>query len=381
MTTIPTLARVFLLLAVVSCTSSSKSPVGGGGDVTGCDGASLLANPPDPAKPGPWPVGAKTVTIGRLQAEVWYPAALGSDVDKAPLRYDIRKALNPSQRALIPDADNTWQDCDCFQDLPLDPDHGPFPVIIFVHGTAAFRHQSLHQTVHWASRGFVVVAADHPGLMLGDLLAQFCPDDPSGMQNLSGDIDAMLAALAAPTGQLAFLAGKVDATRVGVIGHSAGGSAAANATGKPGVRVVGSLAGNAVAKPGASIEHVLFMGGKADSVVSYGQVSTAWTGSTSPRDLVGIAGGGHLVFSDLCETRNAAGKNLLEVANQYNLCGAALAGMLFDCDPGYIAAPRGWDITNHATSAMFEPALQCTSTTDALADVVRYAEVEHMRAP
>ncbi len=373
------LASLWLFL-VASCGDSTAPPAGK--DVLGCDGARLLANPADPAKPGPWPVGAKTVTIGRLKVEVWYPAAVGSDAGKPPLRYDIRQALNPSQRAIIPDADNTWQDCDCFQDLPIDPDHGPFPVIVFVHGTAAFRHQSLHQTVHWASRGFVVVAADHPGLMLGDLLAQFCPDDPSGTQNLSGDVDAILAALAAPDGQLGFLAGKVDAGRVGVAGHSAGGSAAANATGKPGVRVVTSLAGNAVAKPAAGLERVLFLGGKSDTVVSYGQVSTAWMGSAMPRDLVGITGAGHLVFSDLCETRNSSGKNLLEVARQYNLCGAALAGMLFDCDPAYIPGQRGWDITNHATSATFEPTLQCTSTTDALADIVRYSEVDpYMHAP
>jgi len=342
----------------------------------GCDGAKLLANPADPAKPGPWPVGAKTVTIGRLQVEVWYPAAVGSETGKPKVRYDIRKSLNPSQRALIPDADNTWQDCDCYADLPVDPDHGAFPVIVFVHGTAAFRHQSVHQTAHWASRGFVVIAADHPGLMLGDLLAQFCPDDPSGAQDLSGDVDAMLAAIAAPAGPLAFLAGKVDATRVGVVGHSAGGSAAANATGKPGVRVVASLAGNAVAKQAGTLEHVLFMGGKSDQVVSYGQVSTAFGGSAMPRDLVGITGAGHLVFSDLCDTRNAAGKNLLEVAQQYNLCGAALAGMLFDCDPAYIPAARGWDIVNHATSAVFESTLQCSTTTDSIADITRYTEVD-----
>lgn len=362
-------------LLAAACGDSSSAPPAGS-DVAGCDGATLLANPADPAMPGPWPVGAKTVTIGRLQVEVWYPGAVGSEAGKDKVRYDIRKSLNPSQRAIIPDADNTWQDCDCYADLPIDPDHGPFPVIVFVHGTAAFRHQSVHQTAHWASRGFVVVAADHPGLMLGDLLAQFCPDDPSGAQNLSGDIDAMLAAIAAPAGSLAFLAGKVDAGRVGVIGHSAGGSAAANASGKPGVRVVASLAGNAVAKPGGMLEHVLFMGGKSDQVVSYGQVSTAWMGSAMPRDLVGITGAGHLVFSDLCDTRNSSGKSLLEVAQQYNLCGAALAGMLFDCDPAYIPGPRGWDITNHATSAVFEPTLQCTTTTQSIADVTRYTEVD-----
>ncbi|MBA3502546.1 MAG: alpha/beta fold hydrolase [Myxococcota bacterium] len=343
--------------------------------IQGCDGAVLRANPEDPALRGPWTVGAKTITIGRLRTEVWYPAAPVAGLP--PHRYDIRASLNPSQRALVPDADNPWQTCDCFADVPIDPEHGPFPVIVFVHGTASFRHQSLHQTTHWASRGFVVIAADHPGLMLGDLLAQFCPDEPSGAQNLTADIDAILAAIAAPTGELGFLAGKIDPARVGIVGHSAGGSAAARAAGKPGVRVVASLAGNASAPAMPGLERVLFVGGKSDTVVSFGQVSTAWSGSATPSHLVGITQAGHLVFSDLCETKNPAGNNLLAVATQYGLCGASLAGMLFDCDPTYLAAQRGWDITNYATSAVFEPALQCTTTTRSIASIeTAYPEVD-----
>lgn len=367
---------------IAACGDGTKEDVPPAGtDIEGCDGAKLLATPADPAARGPWAVGARTVKIGRLTVEVWYPAVPGSDAGQPTVRYDIRQALNPSQRAIIPDADNTWQDCECVRDLPLDAERGPFPVVVFVHGTAAFRHQSVHQATHWASRGFVVIAADHPGLMLGDLLAQFCPDDPSGAQDIPGDLDAMLGALAAPTGSLAFLAGKVAMDRVAVIGHSAGGSAAANASTRPGVRVVASLAGNAAAKAGPSLEHALFMGGKSDQVVSYGQVSTAWSGSVMPRDLIGITGAGHLVFSDLCETKNAAGKDLLSVANQYSLCGASLAGMLFDCDPSYLAGPRGWEITNYATTAVLEPALHCTASTAGIDQISKYTEVERMHAP
>jgi len=372
-------------LALTACGGDSTGDAGDDDDggnpppmeIAGCDGATLLSSPTDPAEPGPWPVGARTVTIGRLTVEIWYPAMVGSQAGKTPIRYDIRQALNPSQRTLIPDADNPWQDCDCYRDLPLDAAHGPFPVVVFVHGTAAFRHQSVSQTRHWASRGFVVIAADHPGLMLGDFLAQACPDDPSGAQNLSGDVDAMLAALAAPTGDLAFLAGKLALDRVGVAGHSAGGSAAANATGKPGVRVIAALAGGAAAPDSATLEDVLFMGGTNDNVVQFSSVTSAWNGSATPRHLVGIGGAGHLVFSDLCETKNAAGKDLLAIANDYQLCGAAFAGLLFDCNPEYVGGQIGWNITNYATTTVFEKALHCSTTTPAV-DTVEgaYPEVE-----
>ncbi|MBL9017395.1 MAG: dienelactone hydrolase family protein [Myxococcales bacterium] len=370
-----------LLLLSGACGGASDPPPPGE-ESEGCDGAKLLSVPADPSARGPWPVGARTVTIGRLRAEIWYPATVGAEAGQATVRYDIRQALNPSQRAIVPDADNPRQDCDCYRDLPLDAAHGPYPVVVFIHGTAGFRHQSVHQATHWASRGFVVIAADHPGLMLGDLLAQFCPDDPSGTQDLAGDVDKMLQALAAPAGELAFLAGRVAMNHVAVVGHSAGGGAAAAASTRPNVRVIASLAGNTVAKPGPDLERVLFMGGKQDQVVSFGQVSTAWMGSATPRDLVGIAAGGHLVFSDLCESKNPAGKDLLAVAQQYNLCGAALAGMLFDCDPAYIPGPRGWEITNYATTAVLEPALQCSTRTAPLSEVSRYGEAETvMQAP
>jgi alpha-beta hydrolase superfamily lysophospholipase len=358
---------------------------GGGGDgggdppmeIAGCDGATLLSSPADPAARGPWAVGARTVSIGRLTVEVWYPAAIGADAGQTPIRYDIRQALNPSQRTLIPDADNPWQDCDCYRDLALDTTHGPYPVVLFVHGTAAFRHQSVSQAQHWASRGFVVVAADHPGLMLGDFLAMACPDDPSGAQDLSGDLDAMLAALAAPSGELAFLAGKVAMDRVAVAGHSAGGSAAAGATGKPGVRVIAALAGGASAPDAAALETVLFMGGTNDNVVQMSRVTSAWNGSATPRHLVGIGGAGHLVFSDLCETKNTAGKDLLQIANDFQLCGASFAGLLFDCNPEYVGGQVGWDITNHATTAAFERALQCSTTAQAISSVESaYSEVD-----
>jgi predicted dienelactone hydrolase len=332
-------------------------------DIAGCDGATLLSKPTDPAARGPWPVGARTVSVGRLgKVEVWYPAARGSEVGKATARYDIREALNASQRTTISDADNPWQDCDCYRDLPLDDAHGPYPAVVFVHGTAAFRHQSLPIVTHWASRGFIVIAADHPGLVLGDVLTMLCPDTPTGSRDLAGDIAAEIAALGAPADGLAFLAGHVDATRLAVAGHSAGASAAASATALPGVRVVIGMAGNqAAADSRPTLERVLFMAGDMDSIVQPSAVKNAWSMSATPRHYFSIVGGAHLAFSDLCETKNAAGKDLLQVANDYNLCGAAAAGLLFQCDPAFIPGPEAWDIIDFATTTVLESTLQCAT--------------------
>lgn len=350
------LRACLLLLGLAACGDSTEAVT----ERAGCDGAKLLSTPSDPAARGPWPVGARTVAVGRLgKVEVWYPATRGSEANQTRARYDIRASLNASQRTTIPDADNPWQDCDCYRDLPLDEAHGPYPAVVFVHGTAAFRHQSLAIVTHWASRGFVVVAADHPGLLLGDVLTMLCPDTPTGTLDLAGDVAALVTALGAPGGELAFLAGHVDASRLAVAGHSAGANTAAAATGLPGVRVAIMLAGNRAAPDSATLERVLFMSGDNDTLVQPSAVHGAWAQSATPRHYLKILGAGHLAFSDLCETKNAAGNNMLQIGEQYQLCGVAAAGALFDCNPAYIPGRVGWDIIDFASTAILEPVLQC----------------------
>jgi hypothetical protein len=99
--------------------------------------------------------------------------------------------------------------------LPLDPtvfDAHPGLAV-----NASIASGSLN--VQWASRGFVVVAADYPGLMLADQLCSAgCGCQPSGAADYPGDILAQINALNAPTGEVAFLAGHVDMTRVAVGG-------------------------------------------------------------------------------------------------------------------------------------------------------------------
>ncbi len=355
------LALVVAACCATSCgTSKPPSPTE---EVVGCEGASLLTNPSDPAERGPWPVGARTVTIGDLTTEVWYPAIVGSEIGLATELYDIRKALPATEAAKIPDADNPLAPCDCVRGLPLDASHGPYPVVIFVHGTASFRYQSLHFATHWASRGFVVVAADHPGLRLADVLGMACGASPPP-QALGANLDTLIAALASPAGPLDFLAGHIDPTRIAVSGHSAGGGAAAAASTKPGVQVVISMAGAMATPKAATLRSTLYFGGIVDSIASWGTVKNAWSGSPTPRRLIGISDGGHLTFSDLCQVKNAAGKDLLQIAKDHQVCGAQLAGFLFDCDPTHVDGPTGWDIVNHASSAVLETVLQCQPATD-----------------
>ncbi|HWB81928.1 MAG TPA: hypothetical protein VG755_43495 [Nannocystaceae bacterium] len=328
------------------------------GDVAaGCPGTSLLANPSDPSQRGPWPVGVRTTTIDDLTVEVWYPATPGSDAGGAPVVYDIRLAIPESERMKISDADNPWQTCACTRDLPIDDAHGPYPVIVFVHGTASFRTQSLPQMVHWASRGFVVIAADHPGLWLADLLGSVC-GGPMVSQDLGGDITAMLAAVRGEAPGLADFTAVIDAARIGMAGHSAGGGAVAPFGDD--AQVIVPLASGGV-MPGEALASVLVMGGTDDSVVAYAQQQQGFASSPAPKRFVGIAGAGHLSFSEICSLSNAAGDDLLEIAVAAGVCGAQLAGVLFQCSDELIADADAWSIIDYATTAAFEETLQCAA--------------------
>ncbi|WP_052548350.1 alpha/beta hydrolase family protein [Enhygromyxa salina] len=334
--------------------------------VEGCDGASFYEVPADPAARGPWAVGAKTVVVDGLTTEIWYPAKWGSEAAVEPVTYDIRYALPESEQAKITDEKNPLPLCDCYPELPIDADNGPFPVVVFIHGTASWRSQSLTQVTHWASRGFVVVSSDHPGLWLRDTLALVC-QQPGASQDLSGDTDAVLGALASPSGELAFLAGRLDMSRVGIAGHSAGGNAAANQANKPGVRVSIPMASGQAVNGTPALESSLLLGGLADGVVSYSNTQSGYEGSPTPKRLVGIENAGHLVFSDICELTNADGQDILEVAVEAGVCGAELAGFLFDCNPEFIDAALSIPLVNHATTAVLEQVLKCSQTPDPFA--------------
>lgn len=212
---------------------------------------------------------------------------------------------------------------------------------------------------HWASRGFVVVAADHPGLWLYDNLARFCPDAPTGGQDLAGDADAVFEALRAPSGELAFLEGAIDPQRFAVAGHSAGGSAVAGLADREGVRVAIPMASGEAVRAGEDLGSSLFLAGDADGVVRAGRTRAAYDGSPSPKRFVLLEGAGHLAFSDICVLENARGQNLLETANEAGVCGAMFAGFLFDCADDLLDQEVAGAIVDHATTAALEEALLC----------------------
>lgn len=342
--------------------------------IAGCGDSKLLPLPDDFSARGPWPVGEKTVKIGRLTVEVMYPAKPGSEQGKDVLKVDLRTFLPMPEQKKVPEAEATFVDQQTYADLPLDDERGPYPVAIFVHGTASFRVGSFSTQALWASRGFVVLAADHPGLYLGDYLAPNCGISAPN-EDLSGDVDAEIAALASPAGDLAFLANHIDAKRIALAGHSAGAYAVADFSTKPGVQMIIPLSGTKAVARSSTLKAVLYVSGIADSVLPYrpggtgvgsilypGNGVSAYNASPGPpavkKRIVGITGGGHLVVTDLCQV-GPTGKSDLETAQAHGVCGVASLNALGLADCGTIDHVKGTKIVNDATTGALEETLHC----------------------
>jgi hypothetical protein len=358
----------------------------GSGD---CASDNLLAIPDDVGVRGPWDVGVRTLQIGtRLTTEIFYPAEPGSTAGKPEAKYDLRQWLPAEDRDKVP-ADRSPLvgplGGHLYRDVPIDAGHGPYPVIIFIHGTASTRFASGTLNTHWASRGFVVVAADYPFLGLADKLNEAC-GRPYPEQDVPGDVNAQLAALNAASGELAFLKGRIDMKRLGISGHSQGGCVSAELTSLPGVQISIPLSGS-MPNATASLKSLMYISGISDQVIGYdsslignvvcspGATSSkgAYTDSVAmgPKRLIGITGGGHLVPTDLCQD-NEQGRNAIEEAQFDGVCGienAVFIGLpaLFDC--GTIELKAGLDAVIYPSTAALEETLHCKDRKQAFDDM------------
>ena len=181
----------------------------------------------DPFARGPHPVGVRSSALhdasrkGRsLELELWYPAAArhqGQDLSpQTQDRYSIFASQQVSQQA-VRDA---------------DPAAAGFPLIVFSHGMAGHRRQSTFFCTQLASHGYLVVAPDHGGNTIADLVALalrlHANQVPGEIESLlegyvfdrPRDVALILDALS--SGELSAPT-PVDTARVAVAGHSFGG--------------------------------------------------------------------------------------------------------------------------------------------------------------
>ncbi|MEY4582209.1 MAG: hypothetical protein RL701_6912 [Pseudomonadota bacterium] len=337
----------------------------------------------------------RTVTLGRLKVELFFPAEPGSTAGKPEATYNLKDWLPAEERAKVPD-DHSPQvgpiGGHLFRDVPLDGAHGPYPVVIFMHGTASMRIANASANVHWASRGFVVVAADYPGLTFDDQLKLGC-GVAHQEQDTDADMKTQLDALNAATGELAFLAGHIDMKRLGLSGHSQGACMSAINAKLPNVQIIVPLTGSTQASSSPDLKSIMWIAGMKDVVIGYDglalgnlvclpnpgpAVSNVQGYNESPgqpnvkKRLVGIKDAGHLSVTDLCQT-NMQGKNAIQEAVDDMVCGvngAAIIGLPALNDCGTLDWKKGVIAVNYASTIALEETLHCQDRTQQFANML-----------
>lgn len=259
--------------------------------------------PADPTARGA-PVGVRTYVVDDTTWDVWYPTVDGADDSDTVSFADLIPASFVEAVGELPLPSITMP---ATRDAPMRRVPDPLPVVLFSHGFGGYRYQSFDLTTHLASRGYVVIAPDHVGRQLGDLvpclLTSTLEDcnlalgfDPDAPDPAVDDLQAALDWISAD-GELS---DQVDIEQVGVFGHSAGGGSTT------GIANLDDRIDAALAMAGAgSFERSLpsaVIGGSCDGVVpEAGEGGLAAIGATAAEGYWSLLGGGHMAFADICD--------------------------------------------------------------------------------
>jgi dienelactone hydrolase len=297
------LRRLPLLLAALGMACTGDALDDTAVDDTAADAPlEPLDLPADPAEGGT-PVGFQTFDQAGIPFSVWYPATEstrgqnGVPIDYNQFVPDV--VVDAVGDLALPEVAHT-----AIQNATVRNVGEALPVVVFSHGMGGSRFQSLDYVTHLASRGYIVVASDHPGRMMADLLpCVFSPvlegcdlggfSSDVAVEQLPGVLDALDEM--ADDGQFAAI---LDMDRLGLSGHSAGGGT----TGRFGdaePRFDALLSMAAGAQPTRDVP-TLLMDATCDGVVLTESVDEAYAELVNG-ERVRILGAGHLAFSEMCE--------------------------------------------------------------------------------
>ncbi len=327
------------LLSLVSCTPSSASTPDAGDDASVVDDAGRDAAPRPDVGPdayvrdaswtdagmprtdygsaGPHPVGNVHVTMldrtgaRMLPVEIWYPAdesaraAATTGQSMSAFESGARAATLTSLVATAPASCIRAQTRSAAAPAAAAAST-PWPAIVFSHCHGCMRFDVAEIAERLASHGIVVAAPDHLEDTYWD--ATLAPLDATYLAVRSSDVSSVLDRLldATATELPVDLRGHVDATRVGVMGHSYG----AITTGAAVMSDSRFVAAMAIAAPlsafGADVStiHVPYLFLLAQEDNSIGLAGNAvlrndYTHVGGPAWLVEVADAGHFSFSDI----------------------------------------------------------------------------------
>jgi predicted dienelactone hydrolase len=324
--------------------------------------------PPDDLGPssrfGPYPVGVRTLDLADVSrshltlpeprpvvTEVYYPSTAAAVAGVPP---DVARVLGIDLVATP-----------TFRDVERAP--GRFPVVLFSHGNAGIRFQSLFLCAALASHGFVVVSPDHHGNTFVDELVGISDPDVAINRPLDQSflIDELEAFDADPA---SFLHEGLELGEIGAAGHSfggyttfalAGGSFPLGTFTDPRVKAILPLAPASSFFPDDFFATIgiptLVVGGSLDETTPFAsEQQRPFDLLPAGASVVGLAqldDAGHFSFSDFCEVP----RDLL----------AFLGGFEEACEPRHLPWRRARAITVYLAVSFFDATLK--GDADALA--------------
>ncbi len=196
------------------------------------------------------------------------------------------------------------------RDLP--PAEGPFPLIAYSHCHSCTRFSSAEIAERLASHGFAVIAPDHAGNTVFDAQrGMSAPLNGEFLAVRAADVRATIDEALNPTTTAlpAVLAGKLDAARLGMFGHSYGAATtglvlARDPRIKAGV-AIGAPMENDLLPPAKMAEikvPVMFVLAREDNSISEignNLIRSNFRRGNPPLFLVEVADAGHWSFSDI----------------------------------------------------------------------------------
>jgi predicted dienelactone hydrolase len=290
-----------LSLAAAACTSTDSTDDGAASTNPGSS-APVVVDPPD--EPGPYGVGhlvTEVVDPARdnrtLPVDIWYPTA--PDATGEATRYVL--------------AGDIGLDAELARD-GVEAADGPFPLIVFSHGSGGIRSQSVFLTETLTSHGFVVASADHIGnTTLDSLTGSGVPQAQSAADRPADVVLVIDDALARNDDPSSVLAGTIDPERIGLTGHSFGGFTALAATTpvpdgaiEPRIDVIVPIAPASSPFSEEQLTAItlptLLVGGTEDTTTPIDpEITHPWEllgGDVVER--VDLEGVGHMAFSEIC---------------------------------------------------------------------------------
>lgn len=341
------------ILGAVALATAALLPLAG--CATDSSGNSGAASAPRYAQAGPYEVGVATLKLADRSVEVYYPAKKGSAQGKPRVTYLQTDPLPPPMLAALPKIPagiDLSVTIPAARDLPAAAD-GPFPLVIFSHGAGGYRMMYGNVLAGLASWGFVVASTDYVeyGFVSqftgggGDIAKRRAKVSSA----LGATIDLMAAENAKADGRFK---GVINMSKIGAVGHSAGGGTMFGTLDDPRIGVIVGWAPVPPQTPVTSHTPSMIIAGEKDNAIPSAATTAAYDSLQAPKRFVLVGNLGHNAFSDIClPIRN--GTDLVGTAKQLGLPvpDRLIALARNGCQPEDLDTQKGWTIIQHFTVA------------------------------